>query len=475
MSPTFHFLSLRLGRVILLALFSAGIFAIVTRGAPAAELRAGAWAFLWWILLLPVALGWMFSSMIHESLHTSTAMLLPRTTRRHVWGHVPMVAAAALACGGIATLVDNALPVPAAVALAAAAFTFTLPFEPGFRWAGFRPLAWLLGGAFLIITETAAGVRASVLSAPITWTVGGLVWTLVNFWAAFALERRRTRANTPYTSFFSAVFNTSAEQRRGRQRMARKSFRRVSWKPAGSPNSPSRWLRAWRHERTGELSGINNPLGFAILGTLFSALFSGPSGLWAENAYRYAVNTSKHAPTNLIMIVIITVSLISFPRCQTLYPLSREDRPRIIFLGSVRQLGVAYFLPLGTLLAAGLGAARWIGASFSWGGYADVVAVVACAAPFAPLAIWGRLHREITNSRWPFFLTTFISMMGAMVLGRYLKDSLPLHAHASTYLSLWCIATMLSHLLLFIGLRRFYRRGDLVQQGAAAQAKFGLV
>jgi hypothetical protein len=136
---------------------------------------------------------------------------------------------------------------------------------------------------------------------------------------------------------------------------------------------------------------------------------------------------------------------------------------------------VAYFLTLGTLLAAGLGAARWMGTSFSWGGYADVVAVVACTAPFAPLAIWGRLHREITNSRWPGILTAFLSMMGAMVLGRYLKDSTPLHMHASTFMGIWCIATMLSHLLLFIGLRRFYRRGDLIQQGTAAQAKFGLV
>lgn len=77
MSPTLHFAARRLRRVFILAFFSAGLVAAVVKNVPGADFRAGAGDFLWWAVLLPMAWGWLFSSMLHEAFHCPTSLLLP--------------------------------------------------------------------------------------------------------------------------------------------------------------------------------------------------------------------------------------------------------------------------------------------------------------------------------------------------------------------------------------------------------------
>lgn len=382
-----------------------------------------------------------------------------------------------MAFAWIARTQDPALPFSAACALAAASFTFTLPFEPGWRWAGSRTLAWTVTIALLTFVETAALARASLLAAPGIWTVGALGWTFANLAAAFAPSRRRARANIPYTSQFSAYFSTPAERQRERQKVAHQDFRRVTWKPSGSRGTVRWWLRALAHERRSEWSGLNHPFVLLVVAVLALALLSGRSSDPAQNLFDYAVGQHRSAVTHLPILIVVSLMLTVVPRAEGFYVLSRDDRTRIVFASSLAQLARSYLLPFGALLIAGLAAAAWLGQRFEWHGYVKLLVIAAWVVPFAPLVVWGRLHREITNSRLSLLLTLAATMTATMVLARLLYDTLPFADPAGfgPQLGVWLIVSAMSHAFFFAALRRFHRQGDLIQRGSVAEEKFGLV
>jgi hypothetical protein len=158
---------------------------------------------------------------------------------------------------------------------------------------------------------------------------------------------------------------------------------------------------------------------------------------------------------------------MALPRHQVLYPFSRARRLTIASLSAVTQIVVG-----GTAMATGVlfvvaVAAAVEGQPIPWRAYLGFAAVVSTMLAFAPLVFWGRLRMELCDSRAPLGLMLGCGMVFGPITQRLIwgnPDKWTLGAAPLDGLA-WSMGLIaLSFLAGYVGLRRFFLRGDLLQR-----------
>lgn len=425
------------------------------------------------IFFLPVLWGWMLNSLVHEVLHLPFAMTMPRAARKILEGHALVTFIAAAGCGALAYGAVPGLPLVPLVALAAAAFVHSLPYAEGRNGWVFNVGSLAIVAVALSDVKIGLWVAGAIRRAPLLWTLGAGVFTVACFAETWTKHARRWRANTPYTSSFTALFSAPFTRRRSAQLQARKKASPQTWSTGASRDSTRWWLRVFQFERANEMGRAG------WIGAIVAGVAGGVAVLWLGAAIdrqpgavtgKILAGLLHHSSSmsgGLGMFLLIQPLLMAVPRHQVLYPFSRTRRLAMTCLGAVWQ-----FIVGGTAMAAGVlfvvaVAAVVEGQPIPWRACLGFGAVVSTMLAFAPLVFWGRLRMELCDRRAPLALMLGCGMVFGPVTQRliwgrpetWVLGAPPLDALA------WSTGLIaLSFLVGYVRLRRFFLHGDLLQR-----------
>jgi hypothetical protein len=436
------------------------------------------WAFLFCGMLLPFALGATLATMLHEPMHRPFGLLLPRARNRFLRSHAAIVGGIALGLGCVAHLVDRSLPLVPLVGSAAAALSFTLPFEPGWRWAGSRPGAILATAAFGIFLWSAVPVRSAVLDHP--WLCGSAAFALtgMNFAVAFSMARRRQRAMTPFTSVLSTIYDPAIYALRKKEDTARSRTSRSRWGRSLAGGSVRFWIAALRHERLPSWRGSLSWGPLMVILPLLATLRS--EGGVGETIMRKVFAAALEGKGPLMtypfyFAVLVMMQGIWAPRAGWLYPIPRAQQARVTFAVSGWQIAGNFgLLALALLSVAGM-AAWQTGLPFPAGSVGRTLLSLALMLPLLPLVQWCLLHVQVRQDRAKLLLSGILIVATMMVWGWQ-----PFNVHWTSQLMTpggiaGCAAVVgASQWAYYAALRRFYREGDLLQHGTSRR-NFSLV
>lgn len=473
MIPTLYLAGTRTARIALLVFVPMVAIGLLMRAPTKVISERDVLVVVHWVIGLPLMLGWILNSLIHEALHRPFAMTMPGAAQKILRGHTIITAAVAVAFGVAAKIVLPDFPLAPLVALAAAALASSLPYEEGrVGWISRIPTVLYVGLALFGPRVNLPFIRW-IEAAPVLWTLAASAVTVASFVAVWSKERRRVRAVTPYTSSFNAVFSGPLTRQRAAQTQARQKTSHRIWIAEGRTDSARWWLKALRFERGNEWVGAS-PLGAFGVGMLvcFGALWlpaflsTGPGTVPAKmlTAFRHQIPGTTNM---LAMFLLVQPLQMAVPRGGFLYPLSRARRLAITCYGAVVQLGAGCLMVGCGTLAVGAVAAVSEGTSFPWSGYFGLMATASTMLIFTPLVLWARLQQEASDSRLPLVLM----LIGGMILGPITwhwvwgdSDNWPAGAVPLDRLAV-CVALIgLSLLAGYLAVRRFFLTADLIQK-----------
>lgn len=254
MSASIHRVLLRPGRLLFFVLYWTILVSFIAHVTPAIE-REGARAFLWLGMILPLALGIPLAAVIHEAMHRPSSMLLPGARRRFFRSHATVIGCGAASCALLAYLADRTLAIVPLIGIASALMTVSLPFEPGWRFAGSRLLAAATIAATAGALMFAAAVKGFAVASPLVISAAAFGLAALNLRAAFSAARLRARANFPHTTHFSAALTPQYLERIKREAVLRKPSSSTRWQPPVDRQAIRSWVRGALYERFGHDRG----------------------------------------------------------------------------------------------------------------------------------------------------------------------------------------------------------------------------
>lgn len=470
MSTNVHWLLLRPGRFLFFSLYVSFLLVCVATTSRLGASGASLTALQWWGMLFPMAVGMTLASMLHEPMHRPFGLLLPGARRRFFGSHVIAVSLVALGCALVGHFVDRTLPVAGLAGIAAAALSFALPFEPDFRWSGSRALAGAgLAGAVVAI-RCAGEIKGFLLGQP--WLGGGvaLAIAVINFAAAFSTHERRRRALTPFTSHLSSFLDPELMALCVKERTARGAPSRRHWRlwPAGG--SLRVWLKAMRYERSGRDAPASLIFGWwcAVGLILYAGLKDKAATGFA--AAIYSLVELPPAPASRFhdfpfLMTLLTLSLgLWAPRAGWLYPVSRTRRAQVTFAVSAWQSTLLFVLVTGTVLLSAWIASQWLALPFRVQSAVQFTLSLAVVLPLLPLIQWCLLHGEVRRDRTLPLLCGLLSI-APLFLWRTFGGWLATHLVSPGGVAVCVLLIGASQFAYYAALRRFYRKGDLIQRG----------
>lgn len=430
-------------------------------------------AFAWWALILPLTLGFIFTEAVRSPMHRPFALLLPGFHLRLARWHATFIVTLSLCFTAMACAYDRALPLATIAGVAAALFTISLPLSRSRITS-----RTALGGLLLIVIMAIViyfptALRHWMLSHP--WITGASAWIItgLNFARGFARSQSRGSALAPYASLLDAAF---APRTQGERKNAWYSPRPITagkWTATPTDGSLLSWLRVVRYERTGKdtaawLKGVLYACGIIVLVALLLTLIF-PQSL-GEGLYQFiwAQRKAHHNSGLFIMLFMYAGQTAGLLRPSFTYPISRARQAQMVYLDSLLSLAVILAGMTGTFLLVAWLAALWQGWPTPLLGAVKFIMLFAWMVPFMALTQWGGMHMKIRNNMAMSVMCLILGFVPAIIAMTILRHT-PRFLVSPGGIALCLLLIGASQYAFYAALRRFYRKGDLLQRGTKRQ------
>lgn len=328
-----------------------------------------AWEPRWlltWLVGAPWLLGTFMAGPLHEVMHGSGALLLPRLGASLRKWH--LLAGGLLVCllVGVTKVFVPSIPVLSSVGLASAFFAFPCFSDHGRGLFRVYPMG-LLALALIIALSGAESAYALARACP--WTIGvvGLAMAQVALLSGFSRRSIRSRQSHYYASFQSRLFCPKIAERARRHFLGekRRKERSRSWCYGQNDGSLFSWLRVAWYARLGYrrhpwltlvFASLLVPMQVVAAASVFTLLDGGTLSprAWLDGmiALGGMGPLGNETATKCGVFVIVLVPMLSlcvaisdlFPRMR--YPLSRARTAELHFAFSMVQSAVSFIAPL---------------------------------------------------------------------------------------------------------------------------------
>jgi hypothetical protein len=428
--------------------------------------------FLVLVLSPAFALGSALIEIWQRPLRLPATSLLPGVQRTLFLWNIRLILIAALLWGSLLAWLDHRIPWIPALGLSAAAFTAPLCFtwkQSGRKNSMPREslLCWgIVVGINLPVIMT-DGVARPILAH--IWISGTVGWALLAF-NLLMTQRRRTPAAFVQLSARNRSVGFSwnfLRWRRGISGREESAVSRPAWSYAARRDSLFHQIQATFEE---------TPVGFwmnasaGLVAVLIHPWVAQKSAGYPLAWYRVIFDSDHSAESQASLFVLIIVLVASGLRpgllhTGRLYPLSRQQRLTVAFAASAMSFCCNFLVVAGGSVLAGWLVGRWAGLPVPVEPAVAFLTRMAMVVPFMPLMRWGGLHLELRQSTVELFL--FIAAVAVLVtLGQSFVFNWGLRAGIAVALG----SIVISQLIYYTALRRFYYYSDFIQRGSRSQA-----
>jgi hypothetical protein len=419
--------------------------------------------------LLAGLAGLLAGQAVQELQHTTVAWMLPGLRPRLLAGWLP----AGLATAALATLAGRAagasLPAPALFALGLFAFSLgSVVIDP------------LSGRGSIAALAAGVAVGAWVWRAPAPLAVAGIsvLGAAICTRRAFARSTFRRKPSVPTVALLSSL-SLYNQRRFAREKLAGRQVLESPWS-AGAAAGGRLWLRAALHEQRGMRPGgwwaavAGGAGGWALFLAVAAVISTGDEGRGLAHGVRSFAEW-LFAPHFLVAFWFALLGLLIawqsplLLKSRLALPLSRRERARLANAGGLLALVTlsvaegAAFYALGLL--ASLAGGPEEAAARGWA----LLSPLTVAAVFLPAVQWLRVREDadLAAGRGAIGRPLAMAVLGglfalavAVVHRGWERLAEPLGAPARAAILLAALA--LSQALYAWGVRRHYRRADLV-------------
>lgn len=428
------------------------------------------WLFTANVFLSPIFLGWVLAATSQAVQRRPFALLLPNASIRLASRHIVLVAIAAV----LAALIGpNSIALPVLFCVTAGGLSLMLPWDATGRWYGLHRFVSAAGLLTVVVGGAlyAPVLRDGMQTAPLLSACIGLAIATGCFVLGFSRSQMRRLSQVRRPSLLESKLSQLRTES-GADPESRRIGRR--WTGGLVDGTLYHWLRVAVHERYG-FSPLSS--GGVLVFLLFTLVYADTRlGDFADGANwlqkLYVITNAPHGAgwdRSIHFIILLGATICTpFLRGDQLYPLSRDRRALVSYVSSfavvlVYSTGILLFT-----LCAGLMSAAATGQPFHTDGIRLSLDTLLVASPFLPLFAWGafRIIRLPDGSARALF------MLCLFLAGRILNSVLHgVHdwIHTPAGLGSCLLAAVCAQTGYYLMLRRFYRKGDLLQPGEHRQ------
>ena len=433
------------------------------------------------VIVLSVYSGWVLGACVLELQQASFSFTLPGARRSLVPGFLIM---GAISAGFAVAFVAAASPHPQSTVLLFVVGMGSYALGGAIRDPQSDFMTGLSVALFLVLVVTSGTLGQFATESPQFIVTGAIALLLMGIYRLFARMAFRTRAVDARSMVLA--FSLKKLVRSDRYRRLSYGPRKSRWKPARLGQDTAGWVRAAWHETYGATTvrafgrflarswGLfllivlaaregSGEVGFfkAVCWSLHDAIMRSPySPVFGEKGGPFLIVAIGIAVAGSAMAVFSPVRLSE----RMLYPLSRRQKCRVRFIGSLVDLTILLFLvaPVLYLLGHATGWVVGIESRFDYVPYFfRVLLVTLILMPFAywlSLLIGSPAIRQVNPSVVGIVLGQAAFVLVALLL-MFVVGQLSLYPWVEILVLFVCL--VLSRMLYGVYLRSWYRTADL--------------